>query len=29
MRATELLGGEDGPVYHEETGEPDLDEDEE
>jgi len=29
MRATELLGGEDGPVYHEEDGDldPDLDED--
>ena len=27
MRATELLGGDDGPVYHEETGEPDFDED--
>ena len=28
LRATELLGGEDGPVYHEETGESDLDLDE-
>jgi len=23
MRATELLGGEDGPVYHDEDGDPD------
>ena len=29
MRATELLGGDDGPVYHEEMGNPDLEEDDE
>lgn len=25
IRATELLGGEDGPVYHDEDGDPDMD----
>lgn len=28
MRATELLSGEDGPVYHDEDGDLDMDEDE-
>ena len=28
MRATELLGGADGPIYHDEDGDPDVDEDE-